>query len=79
MKTESTAAEGLASSMPPRVPGSPGSSVLMVNESKRVRTEMWMILAQLCIHPLATASHVVNSMSVGSVKPGRQGNTDHYG
>ena len=40
---------------------------------------MWMILAQLCIHPLATASHVVNSMSMGSVKPSRQGNADHYG
>ena len=39
VKTESTAAECLASSMTPHVPGSPGSSVLTVNESKRGRTE----------------------------------------
>lgn len=37
----------------------------------------WMILAQLHTHPLATASHVVNSVSVVSGKPGRQGNTGH--
>lgn len=39
VKTESTAADGLASSMPLLVPVSPGSSFLIVDESKGGGTE----------------------------------------